>query len=359
MNIALLTFIYSYNPGTTLQAYALQKAVESLDPEIHCFILRQFHTKKSIPLFFKKPSWKTFKGYIFVTGSRKAHLRFAEKYNHFFPSKPIYKRELSSVQEEFDKIMVGSDQVWNPEYCKERPMRYLLDFVPNDNKKLSYGSSFGIKEVPKELRQDYIEYLSKFKYLSVREKSGQKIIYDLLKRDVQIVLDPTMLLKKQEWECLAKLPKDDNYIFLYEVMQRPEAVEFASQLSKRTGLKIIHKRVYDYDLKDKSQYWFMTPEAWMGYILKAKYVVTTSFHGTAFSINFNKQFFVFPRPSTSSRVDYLLQNFGLESRKIDAKKLLDKTFLNKIEDIDYSKVTPKLEEARKRSLEFLRSIVSD
>lgn len=357
MKIALLTFIYSYNPGTTLQAFALQKAVESLQPDIHCFILRQFHAKKGIPLFLKRPSWKTFKGYVFVTGSRKAHLRFAEKYNHFYPSKPIYKSDLFNIQDEFDKIMVGSDQVWNPEYCKERPMRYLLDFVSNNEKKVSYGSSFGIKEVPEDIKQDYIDYLGKFKYLSVREEGGAKVIYDLLKRDVPIVLDPTLLLNKREWEKLAKLPKEENFIFLYEVMHRPEAVDFARKLSKETGLKIVHKQVYDYELNNNSRYWFMTPEEWMGYILKAKYVVTTSFHGTAFSINFNKQFFVLPRPTTSSRVDHLLSLFGLESRKIDITKVSNGLNVEGISDIDYSKVNLLLEQERHKSKDYLRNIV--
>jgi len=103
----------------------------------------------------------------------------------------------------------------------------------------------------------------------------------------------------------------------------------------------------------------MTPEEWMGYILKAKYVVTTSFHGTAFSINFNKQFFVLPRKKTSSRQDTLLGKLGLKDRKIDSAKAIDDFFIDSVKDIDYSIVNPLLEEERLKSLGYLKKIVFD
>lgn len=358
MKIAILTFVYSFNPGTTLQAFALQHAIESLNSGVKCFIFRQWHTKKQIPLFFKKPSWKTLKGWIYVVNARKSHLRFAEKFYHFYPSKPIYKKtDLCEMQNLFDKIIVGSDQVWNQEFCKERPMRYLLDFVEDNSKKVSYSSSFGISEVPEELKQDYMEYLDKFKYISVREESGKRIISKLLNRDVPVVLDPTLLLKKNEWEQYAKLPKEDNYIFCYEAFPNKDVVEFAQALSQKTGLKIIHKQVYDYELKNERKYWFMSPGEWMGYILKAKYVVTTSYHGTLFSINFNKQFFVLPRKQTSSRHDYVLKLFGLENRKIDMTIFNQVGVVDSIGDIDYSRVMPLLEQERKKSKDYLKKIV--
>lgn len=105
-----------------------------------------------------------------------------------------------------------------------------------------------------------------------------------------MVLDPTLLLNKAEWERMAKLPEEDVYIFLYEAFPNQEVIDFAKKLSKKNGLKIIHKQVHDYELKNERKYWFMSPEEWMGYILKAKFIVTTSYHGTLFSINFNKQF---------------------------------------------------------------------
>ena len=295
-----------------------------------------------------------------MANSKKVHLRFAEKHNHFIPRKLIYdKSDLVRLQNEFDKIIVGSDQVWNPEFCKERPMRYLLDFVNDDNKKVSYGSSFGVSDIQEELKTGFIQYLSKFKFLSVREEAGKSIINGLLGRDVPVVLDPTLLLNRNEWEQFARLPKEDNYIFLYEAFSNQEAVNFALALSRKTGLRIIHKRVHDYEMKNERQYRYMSPEEWMGYILKANYVVTTSFHGTAFSINFNKQFFVLPRQKTSSRQDTILKRLGLEDRKIDSTNMIDDGFFCRIKDIDYSRVNPILEEERMKSLNYLRKIVFD
>ena len=116
---------------------------------------------------------------------------------------------------------------------------------------------------------------------------------------------------------------------------------------------MIHKNVYDYELKNRAKMWFMSPEEWMGYILKAKYVVTTSFHGTVFSLNFNKQFWVLPRPSTASRVDYILSKYGLEDRKINT------TVYCETKDIDYVRVNSLLEQDRKESKEFLNKILTD
>ena len=201
MRISILTFVYSKNPGTTLQAFALQHAVESLGTGIECFIFRQWDPPRKITRLLQHFSWKELKGWYYVANSVKSQLRFADKHYHFFPTEPLYnKKDLEVLRGDFDKIIVGSDQVWNPEFCKERPMRYLLDFVKDDSKKVSYGSSFGVSEIQEDLKQDFVEYLGKFKYLSVREDAGQRIIYSLLGREVPVVLDPTLLLRKEDWE---------------------------------------------------------------------------------------------------------------------------------------------------------------
>lgn len=110
MKSAILTFVYSWNPGTILQAYALQHAVESLDSSIKCIVLRHYHANRRIPVppFLRKPSWKTFIRWIYTFGAQKACLRFAEKYFHFYPERPVYKKsDLCNMQYEFDKIIVG------------------------------------------------------------------------------------------------------------------------------------------------------------------------------------------------------------------------------------------------------------
>lgn len=353
MKIAILTFICTYNPGTTLQAFALKYAIESLDKNVSCNLINHLHKRPGIPLFFKKPSFKTLKGWIFVKYSRKKHLSFINKYCDLSPTNPIFKESLSDFSKDYDKIIVGSDQVWNPQYCEERPMRYLLDFVECDKKKASYASSFGISELPKEYEYEFRKYLNKFSRISVREENTQRILLNQLGIKSTIVLDPTLLLGKKEWEKFITLPKESNYVFLYEVMHRPEAVEFAYNLATEKGLSVIHKNVYDYELKNRAKMWFMSPEEWMGYILKAKYVVTTSFHGTVFSLNFNKQFWVLPRPSTASRVDYILSKYGLEDRKINT------TVYCETKDIDYVRVNSLLEQDRKESKDFLNKILTD
>lgn len=353
MKIAIFTFGHSFNCGTSLQAFALQKTIQRLDPDGDCVLINHYTKKPDrIPLFVRKPSIKYLKGYIYLKGARKAQRDFLNNNAVVRPKKPLMKDELSAYVRDFDYVIAGSDQVWNPVFTPgEHPLRFLLDFVEDDNKKLAYAPSLGVKELPEAYIEEFQYYLKKFKHLSVRETAGQELINRLTGICPPVVVDPTFLLNKEEWSQYKTLLNKKDYIFLYEKEANPELEQFAYKLGEKKGLKVIRKRYADLALEDDCGLWFIHPGHWIDLIANASYVVTSSFHGVAFSINFNKQFFVLNSGSTSSRVDELLNRFNLQSRRVGLEAQ------DVDEQIDYSKINTALDEWRKHSFDILSAFL--
>lgn len=347
MKTAILTFGHSYNSGTTLQAFALQKAIEKIDVGGSCDIINHWTKKPSVPLFLTHPSIKHLKGYVYLKGARRAQSEFLAEYASLRPDRPLLKDDLASFCSQYDRVVVGSDQVWNPQFTPgENPLRFLLDFIDDNEKKVAYAPSFGVKSLPEMYLDAFKQCLNKFNHLSVREHAGQEIIANLTGSHPPVVADPTLLLTESDWSRYIKTAAIGNYIFLYEKNENPKLESFAESLSKRTGLKIVRKRYEDLALNDSMDNWFIGPGEWLGLMKGASFVVTSSFHGVAFSLNFRKQFYVLPSSDTSSRVDELLDRFDLEDRRIQGE-------VTGVQSIDYSEVGPILERWRNESLSIL------
>jgi hypothetical protein len=200
-----------------------------------------------------------------------------------------------------DAFIVGSDQVFNPTNNELNP-DFLLDFVPRGKNRISYGASFGTDKFPEEYVQKLKDLLPRFKALSVREATGLETVKRITGLDAQVVLDPTLLLDDNEYRHLFEkelkhIPKDP-YVFLYIIGSHYEARRIAEEKANETGVKNIiimtnqraewhspqvgrFKRIHIY-----------TPADFLAYISNASYVVTNSFHGTAFSVIFNRRFTV-------------------------------------------------------------------
>lgn len=252
---------------------------------------------------------------------------------------------------------MGSDQVWNLNNVKV-DYTYFLDFVKERKKKISYGASFGQEKLQTQYLEDVKCLFNDFSYISVREIQGQRLIKDLLGRDVSLVLDPTLLLTQEQWLHLSKQPKERDYILVYLRESSSKVNQFVNILSEHTGLSVV-KIIGSLRYHEKSKYKeIIDPCKWLGYFHNAKIVVTNSFHGIAFSINFRKPFFVEPRFGSqeeyNSRIYSILEQFGLQDRIIN-----ESINFSRLLEIDYKAIYKKLDEKRDDSIAFLEKALSD
>lgn len=210
-----------------------------------------------------------------------------------------------------DYYIVGSDQVWNP-YYEAREYEFLT-FAPKE-KRLSFAASIGADTIPEGAKWYFKKNLSDMKYLSVREERAAEIVKELTGRDADVTLDPTLLLDKADWECITKKPElyiEDKYICTYFLGEVPESVK---AFAKENGLPI-----YALNSISTPELYTLDPAEFLYMIQNASYVLTDSFHAVAFSIKFNKEFYVFDRKqdgvsSMFSRIETITKRFGLENR---------------------------------------------
>lgn len=228
-----------------------------------------------------------------------------------------------------------------------------------ENKRIAYAASFGVNEIPNEQKNAYKSWLKGIKYISVREESGAKIVKDLIGKDVPVVLDPTLLLSKNEWNSIAKKPKFDlpeSYLLLYFLGERTKEFDCViRKLSEEYNLKIIN--ILD---KSKDYYYNVGPMEFIYLIQHATGIYTDSFHGSVFSIIMKKPFVVINRSTKnicdmSSRIDTLLKTFSLESRRgnIENNFCLDQFF-----NIDFLNIDKKIESEKEKSIKYLKNALN-
>lgn len=261
----------------------------------------------------------------------KKKLRFyAFKKKYITMSK---KKYLGRIDEDlYDKYIVGSDQIWNLELTNNDDY-FFLCFVNSDLKKYSYAASIGVKELSEEQKNEFRKYINGFQGISVREKTADRILRELVtKKIIHTHIDPVFLLDKGNWKKFASPKKiDEEYVIIYTFVDFTKALKIA----RETGLKIysIHNS-YKGKLSDVKSVPAVGPAEFLSLIMNAQYVVTDSFHGMAFSILFNKQFTVIPYMKTESRMLDLLEELNLQDRvysdEHNSANLIDYTNVNEI-----------------------------
>lgn len=344
-SVAIVTII-SYNIGNRLQNYALQnyllsKGFEVKTIPINSQNLIEKRLKYVIKLLlsfiipkYKSVSWQTFDNKI----------RW-EKY-------PISNNSEALVKK-YDYFIAGSDQIWNPLF-KFNTDREFLTFA-HPNQRIAYAASIGISELPKECETHYAEMLKGFSSLSVREDDAAKIIKKLTNRSSQVVLDPTMLLTREEWKEVSKSSRVHikyKYVVKYILgIRNSKYDEYIEKKAKELGAKVIDITEYN-----KQHEAIIGPIEFIYLIANSEKVFTDSFHGTIFSLLFEKSFIVFDRKpqkgtgNMSSRLDTLLSKFDIQEQRI-----VDDLQLVKVPPkVDYKKVNDILQKERKIAEEYLR-----
>ena len=305
MKVSIMTLSLSLNYGAQLQSYALAKTIANFGIEVEVY---QYYDKHRITYgmtFTQKIKYYLWNCIRHIIGSCKKEACFKKFREQYVPmTKMLYKsnQELKNNPGDYDVFIAGSDQIWNPDIFKY-DLSYFLDFVPPYKKKISYASSFAKKTFVSKFKKQCISLLNEFEYISVREQSGIEIVKELCSKQAKIVLDPTLLLDINDWRLIteksSKKSCDFSGILCY-VMPGDKKVtdtieKIAQKIRKETGLSIMRLGIKEFEkLKHPWRECDTTasPSDFVSYFIGAKYVITNSFHGTAFAINFEKNLIV-------------------------------------------------------------------
>lgn len=258
----------------------------------------------------------------------RAFNMFKEKY--FTKLSPVFigYENLKKGSRRYEAVISGSDQLWSPAGLPTN--YYNLMFVPDDIRKISYASSFGVKQIPWYQTSRTKRFLDRIQYISMRENRGSEIVKELTGRSVPTILDPVFMFDQEGWEKLIHLKKeiDGPYIFAYFLGSNSKHRTAVKELAEKTGLKIVALRHLDQYVEEDENFgdyapYDVAPDRFLNLLRGAKYVCTDSFHGSCFSIIHKKNFMVFDRyeekskHSKNSRIDTLCQNLGLTERRFD------------------------------------------
>lgn len=361
--VSFITIFDNPNFGTYLQALALGLVIEMMGakaevvhyerPIWHSFpkLLMRFHFLE--PLYLLKAYLRKRKSVIQQNECRKFVSR------NISVTKTYYSYdELVKDPPKADIYMTGSDQVWNTTHNHGVDKAFYLGYAPEGVPRYAYAASIGMSSIPAEYVDETKELLSKYSRISVRERSNIELLASIGIESEQ-VLDPTLLLNREEWRKYASpMVFDEPYLLVYSVeSQQRDAIvgEIAQKVAKAKGLKIYEVNYFGENKVipgcDK-HFFYATPDLFLALISNASYVVVSSFHGTAFSINFNKDFLSVAPDRFSSRLDGILNMTGLENRKVSS---VDEVSENLLESsIDYSSVNSRLKVEREKSLNFLK-----
>ena len=373
--IGIMTYSRSLNYGSALQAFALAYYLEDIgyDVEIIDYVQRNYGQNYSlIKAPFSLNAIKCDIIHLLVLNTLK---RRKAKFTHFRKSVlPMSKKkykfgdDLTELDSIYDVIICGSDQIWNPK-ATDFDTNYFLPFI-NTSCKISYAVSInGGDLINVKDNARIVSNLQRFHALSVREETGKIALNNLLsgKKDINVSLDPTLLNPAQVYDGISssRIVKEP-YIFFYSVNFRQDAVEAALTLSERTGLPVytLFTGLNRTALKAKKRFVFATKsvgvEDFISYIKYADYVVTNSFHGTAFSIIFEKKFFSIGSTGEDgclipdARICHLLELLGIESCFV-SKDMIKTVNLN--ESIDYSQVNERRKEGIMKSVSYLKESI--
>jgi hypothetical protein len=330
--IGLITIYHVPNYGSVLQALATQFLLEKKGFE--CSIINykypnEWHQKQRI-IVKRTLLYKLIHEIAYILGltpylrKNKYLPKFRAKYFNY--SKPY--DNLDSLKEEkwdeYSAFAVGSDQVWNPQYTFGDSV-FLLSFIPDNKFRFSLASSFAVKEIPEKYKDKYRKYLEKFTHISIREQNGINVLKSLgIKNNAKIILDPTLLLTKEDWLQLfpsSKRTFKRKYILLYLLTYafepRPYVFHLLKYYKEKLNCDIIalegyatKKDALGVHMKD---YTAATIPQFINLFSNAELVITTSFHGTAFALNYERPLIsIIPNNNADDRQYSLLKKLELE-----------------------------------------------
>ncbi len=334
-SIGIITIHKINNYGSVLQAYALQKVCEDLGYKVEIIdydFPNKFHQNNKYSTASdtqpNEPKWIKALFAKALVRQHKGIRLFIDKYQNLSSNKYHKVEDFTANPPAYDVYITGSDQLWSPRHCNGDPA-FMLYFAPDNALKISYAASIGSNAIPEELKNAYIGLLSRYKHISVRENTGADVIRSLINKKATVVLDPTLLLNKDEWNKVAT-PKRlvmKKYILCYFLNYTfnafPYVDELAMDMQKQTGYEIVRVARPPHKLSFINTTYQIgaSPEEFLALVRDAEIVLTTSFHGTAFAVNYGKPVFtvVQDRNASDSRQVSLMHNLGLDKQVLSIK----------------------------------------
>ncbi|MBQ2884582.1 MAG: polysaccharide pyruvyl transferase family protein [Alphaproteobacteria bacterium] len=370
--IGIITIHKINNYGSVFQAYALQQVCEELGFKVEIIdynFPNSLHRNNKYALKSdsqaNEPKWIKL---LFAKALIKQHRsirNFIDGCQHLSSLSYDSPEELKSNPPQYDIYITGSDQLWSPRHCNGDPA-FMLHFAPDNALKISYAASIGAGEIPEDLQNIYKELLGRYKYIAVRENSGVEIIKKITGQNVKSVLDPTLLLNKDEWNKIANSKRliKKKYILCYFLNYSfnafPYVDELAKYMQKQTGYELVHvaRPPHQLDYCHIKYRVGASPEEFLALIRDAEMVLTTSFHGTAFAVNYGKPFLsiVKDRNDGDSRQVSLMDNLGLQDNVLSIKDnfpSIGQLYYN----VDKEQMA--LESLRKDSMQYLINALND
>lgn len=368
--VAIITRHAIANYGSLLQTIALQNQIEKLGykAEIINFIRNDETILNKVMTDARmKKKWNrnivtrylyclirmpvNIYGEIRFKQYRKKYLNLTKRYESI--------EALRKNKPKADVYMTGSDQVWGPILNGKYESAYFLDFCNENDKRVSYAASFGKTNFVSTDKDKYIQMLNKYNKITVREDSAVEL---LNKEDIKSkqVIDPTLLLTPMEWEKLlgnSNRKISEKYAVVYQIHNNKELEKYAKEFAKKAGIKLIRISPSLHQIFRGGKFVYTpTLGEFVSYIKHAEYVITDSFHGTVFSINFNTPLVtLLPKTGTSTRNTSILRLMGLE--KCIVGNVNDFRIIQ--EKIDFKNANRILDEQRKNSIHILNELIED
>lgn len=360
--IQVITLQNIANYGSVLQAVATQKLFEDLGFDVEFYNYKRKETLTLLARFKNNMNKQGFKGIIksflwmpsWIMENR-IFPKFLKKYLNVIPQVVTENEDFKKLSLNADVYCTGSDQTWNSGWNGGILRPLFLDFAPQGKKRIAYAASFGKNKLEDSEKEETKKLLSKYSFVSVREDSAVEICKDLGINAIQ-VLDPTLQMTADFWRTFSHPVKEEHYCLLYQLNTNKNFDMFAIEFCKRKKLKLVRfcYRLDKFFLPAYRHLIMPLVENFISYIDNADFVLTDSFHCSAFSSNLNTQFLSY-LPEYGGRIQSLLNLLHLKDCQI-ANLMNVQAYCN-LPEIDFVKVNSILKEEREKTMLLLKNAV--
>ena len=358
MKINIITCHDVYNLGASLQAFALQKYLGNCGHEVQTIDYKPDYLSHQYDLWSVSKKYnKSIVRILYLMAklpgrilSLKRKRIFDDFTFHYLKLTARYhsNEELKRNPPQADVYIAGSDQIWNTLFPNGKDPAFYLDFVPEGKRCISYAASFATPSISSVYVSFVTKMLARLDAVSVREKSALPLLNSLGRGDGVAVCDPVFLLSSDFWISLLSPIKSRPYVLVYDFEHSARIRQCAQFIAEQKGLDIISVGPFP-EKYAKKNFVNVGPLEFINLIQHSAYFISNSFHGTAFSLIFRKNFFVVNREEgINERMKSLLKDLGLEERLVSGIQRLS------LDDIEYDEPLLKLQAVIRSSKDFLK-----